>query len=67
MTGAPTDLAPQHGDFMAQHQQLGDHRRLAARHPRQPAEHPNRGQVQQANKHAPDPARQSQNASSHHV
>jgi hypothetical protein len=46
--------APQHGNFMAQHQQLGCHRGLAARYPRQPAEHPIRGQVQQANKHAPD-------------
>jgi transposase len=36
---------------------LGDHRGLAARQVRQPAEHPNRAQVQQPNKHAPDPAR----------
>jgi hypothetical protein len=28
----PTDLAAQHGDLVAQHQQLGGHRRLAARH-----------------------------------
>jgi hypothetical protein len=55
----PTDLAAQHGDFVAQHQQLDDHLRLATRDLRQPAEHPNRAQVQQPHKHPPDPARQS--------
>jgi hypothetical protein len=52
----PADLAPQHGDLMAQYQQLGHHRRIAPCHLRQPAEHPNRAPVQQPNKHALDPA-----------
>lgn len=30
----PTNLTTQHGDFVAQHQQLGDHRRVAAGGPR---------------------------------
>jgi hypothetical protein len=45
----PTDLPPQYGDSVAEHQQLGGHRGLPARDLRQPAEHPNRGQVQQPN------------------
>jgi len=55
----PADLATQHGDLMPQHQQLGGHRGFAARHLRQPTEHPNSGQVQQPNNHARDPARRS--------
>jgi hypothetical protein len=30
----PTDLTTQHGDLVAQHQQLGGHRRIAASRPR---------------------------------
>jgi hypothetical protein len=52
----PGNLATQHRDLMAQHHQLSDHRGLATRHLRQPAEYPNRSQVQQANNHGPDPA-----------
>jgi hypothetical protein len=60
----PADLATQHGDFVAQHQQLGDHRGLAPRDLRQPAEHPNCGQVQQSNNHAPHHRELSENGSS---
>jgi hypothetical protein len=52
----PGNLATQHRDLMAQHHQLSDHRGLATRHLRQPAEYPNRSQVQQPNNHGPDPA-----------
>jgi hypothetical protein len=52
----PGNLATQHRDLMAQHHQLSDHRGLATRHLRQPAEYPNRSQLQQPNNHGPDPA-----------
>ncbi len=52
---------------MAQRQQLGGHRGLAARHLRKPAEHPNCGQVQQPNNHAPHLRQRSENPSSHRV
>jgi hypothetical protein len=52
----PGNLATQHRDLMAQHHQLSDYRGLATRHLRQPAEYPNRSQVQQPNNHGPDPA-----------
>jgi hypothetical protein len=52
---------------VAQYQQLGGHRRIAAGCLRQPAKHPDGGQVQQAYNHAPDRARRPQNASSRHV
>jgi hypothetical protein len=63
-----TDLAAQYRYIVTQHQQFGDHRRLAAGGLRQPAEHPHRAQSQQSNKHvhypAPPPPR---NSSSHPV
>jgi hypothetical protein len=61
------DLPTQHRDLVAQHHQIGEHRRLASADLRQLAEHSNRGQVQQPNNHAADPARQPQKASSHPV
>jgi len=63
----PAYLAAQHGDLVAQHQQLGDYRGLAACHVRQQAEHPNCGQVQQPNNHARHPDRPPQRTSSRPV
>jgi hypothetical protein len=67
LVAAAADLAPERADFVALHQQVGGHRGRAARHLRQPAEHPSRGQVQQPNNHVPHPRGQPENASSHHV
>jgi hypothetical protein len=50
------DWAAQHGDLVAQYQQLGGHRRIAAGRLRQPAEHSDGGQVQQTYNHGPDHA-----------
>jgi hypothetical protein len=58
------DLAAEHGDLVAEYQQLGGQRGLAACDLRQPAEHSNGGQVQQSYNHATDRARRPQNASS---
>jgi hypothetical protein len=52
----PTDLTTQHGDLVAQDQQLGGHRRIAAGGLGQPAERPNGGHVHQAYEHALDRA-----------
>ena len=38
------DLTSQYGNLVAQHQQFGGHRGLAARELWQPAEHPNRAE-----------------------
>jgi len=60
----PADLTAQHRHLVAQHHQLGRHRGPAPRRVRQPAEHPNRGQVQQPNNHAADRAHKSHTPSS---
>jgi hypothetical protein len=47
----PAGLASQDGNLVAEHQQFGGHRGFTPRELWQPAEHLNRAEVQQPNKH----------------
>jgi hypothetical protein len=51
-----TGLSAQHGDLVAQHQQLRRLGGIASGKERKPAEHPNHDQVEQSNSHEPDHA-----------
>jgi hypothetical protein len=61
------DLAAKYCDLMPKHHQLGEHPRLTPRHLGQPAEDPNRGEVEQPNDHERDPRRQLRTRRSHAV
>jgi hypothetical protein len=57
----------QNPNLVTQHQQLGEQAGLTPRHPRQPAEHANRSEVDKADDHGCDSPRQSRSSSSHAV